>query len=188
MDNFEQIKTLYEKYISLIRKFFGEEQALALETAVGERLVLAARGQKPDEGGVAGGLVSYALDCAVASKIFSKDKALHKSLIRVALVHELGKVGSLNDPQDLFIPEQSDWHREKLGRHYKYNENCPRMVISHRTLYYLAKLNFDLNEDEWQAVLTSGGLHLEENKYYGHSNHQLSILFQAIRVQAQMHT
>ena len=41
---------------------------------------------------------------------------LAKSLVKISLLHELGKLG---DPEnELYIPQDSDWHREKLGQNY----------------------------------------------------------------------
>ena len=70
-----------------------------------------------------------------------------KSLARISLIHELGRLGDPEEGLDLFVPETSDWHREKLGRHYKYNELCPKMAIAHRTLYYIAKFGFHVTKE-----------------------------------------
>jgi len=166
-NDFETIKTTYSKYISLLRKFFPEsaDAIAALEEEMGERLFLTPRDLLPQAGGVPGGLVSFAVSVAKYCKIF-QSMVDAKKLVRVSLIHELGKLGGALEGQALYVPEESDWHREKLGRHYKYNENCPKMSIAHRTLFYAARFGFKLDEEEWIALSTSAGFQYDENKFY----------------------
>lgn len=178
----EQIIESYEKYIGLIGKYFSEANATELDAALGPRLAVAPRGQTEPEGGYAGGLVDFAVRLAKKSKLFT-EVVDQRSLIRVALIHELGKLG--DDQNDQFIPQESSWHIEKLGQHYKYNENCEKMSYIHRTLYFVAKFGFNLNSDEWIAILTSGGLHLEENRFYARNNHVLTHMLQACKCLAE---
>jgi hypothetical protein len=146
--NAEDIKGSYDKYVALLRKFFpnSHDAVDKLEEALGERLALSPRDMKPEFGGVPGGLISFALNTAKHCRAFD------------AVVDEEGL--------DLYLPETSDWHREKLGRNYKYNENCPKMSVAHRTLYYLAKFGFQVDREEWVAVATSGGFQYDENRFY----------------------
>jgi hypothetical protein len=163
--NFDEIKASYEKYVLLLRKFFNDTAVDALEKDLGDRIFLAPRDTHPEKGGAPGGLVSFALSTAMHCKAFSKNVD-PKSLARVALIHELGRLGDSSDGMDLYLSETSDWHREKLGRHYKYNENCPKMSVAHRTLYYIAKYGFDVTRDEWIAIATSAGFQYDENRFY----------------------
>jgi hypothetical protein len=165
--NAEDIKGSYDKYVALLRKFFpnSHDAVDKLEKTLGERLALSPRDMKPEFGGVPGGLISFALNTAKHCRAF--DAVVDpKKLVRVALVHELGRLGDLEEGLDLYLPETSDWHREKLGRNYKYNENCPKMSVAHRTLYYLAKFGFQVDREEWVAVATSGGFQYDENRFY----------------------
>ncbi len=164
------IKTItksYEKYIALLRKFFPDsaEGVDALEADLGTRLASAPRDTHPEKGGYPGGLISFALLTAKRCRMFDSTLDV-KSLIRVALVHELGRLGDPPDECELFVPEESDWHREKLGRHFKYNENCPKMSVAHRSLYYIASYNLKLTTDEWISVATSAGFQYDENRFY----------------------
>ena len=99
------------------------------------------------------------------------------SIIRVGLLHEIGKVGDINN--DYFLEQDSDWHREKLGQMYKYNENLPKMTVSHRTLYLLQSYGVTLTREEWEAIATSQGHHLDENKFYAYSKEPLTKLLHA---------
>lgn len=167
MENFDQLKISYDKYIGLLNKFFPESTASVamLEEEIGERLFLAPRDTHPAAGGSPGGLIAFAVNVAKHCKAFEA-RVDPKKLVRVALLHELGKLGGPIEGQDLFIVEESDWHREKLGRHYKYNENCPKMSSAHRTLFYVARFSFRLEEDEWIALATSAGFQYDENRFY----------------------
>lgn len=174
----EQILETYEKYIGLISKYFSDANSTELDAALGPRLAVAPRGLTLAEGGTAGGLVDYAIRLAKKSKIFT-EVVDHKSLVRVALIHELGKLGDEN--QDQYVPQESSWHIEKLGQYYKYNESCEKMSFIHRTLYFVSKFGFQLSSDEWIAILTSGDFHLEENRFYARDGHKLSHMLQACK-------
>lgn len=169
MENFnsEEIKVTYDKYFNLLRKFFPEngDAVEKLEAEMGERLFLAPRDTHPFQGGVPGGIISFSLDVAKHSKIFG-DFVDIKKLVRIALLHELGKLGGPASGQDLFIPEDSSWHREKLGKAYKFNDACPKMSTAHRTLFYVARYGFQLDEEEWIALVTSAGFQYDENRFY----------------------
>lgn len=183
MKTIQEIQTLYEKYFKLFTKYFGEESSKKIEDALGERLSIAPRGQTPAEGGYEGGLIDFSLKIAKQSKLFSEKPDLQASLVRVSLIHELGKLG--DDHNDQFIVQDSSWHREKLSQHYKYNDLCEKMTFAHRTLYFIAKFGLELNTDEWIAIITSGGFHLEENRFYARDNHLLSHTFQVCRCLAE---
>ena len=174
----EQIIESYQKYISLIGKYFNEANSTELDRALGPRLAVAPRGITAEEGGSYGGLVDYALRVTKKTKMFA-EVVDQKSLVRVALIHELGKLG--DDENDLFIEQDSSWHVEKLGQYYKYNPQCEKMAFVHRTLYFVAKFGILLNTDEWIAILTSTGLHSEENRFYARDGHVLSQMLQACK-------
>ena len=98
------------------------------------------------------------------------------SIIKAGLLHDLGKVGDINS--SLYVEQDSDWHREKLGQMYKFNENTPKMSVSHRTLYILQHFGICLTNDEWLAVQLAGGSHFEENRFYVGSEPSLALLLQ----------
>lgn len=174
----EQIFESYQKYIGLIAKYFNECNATEIDSFLGPRLAVAPRGLTNEEGGYAGGLVDYALRVAKNTKHFAS-VVDQKSLVRVALIHELGKLGDEENEQ--FLYQDSSWHVEKLGQNFKYNDKCEKMTYVHRTLYFVAKFGLKLNTDEWIAILTSGGFHLEENRFYARDGHLLSHMMQACK-------
>ena len=161
----EKLVNSFEKYISVLSKVADKHLVENISEKFGERLVLSPRGLTEKDGGNPGGLIDFSLSVASASKSISSVIGDTKSLVKVSLLHELGRIGDLEN--DLYVPQDSDWHREKLGQNYKYNENCPKMSISHRTLWLLNNCGAILNREEYLAILTSQGLHLNENQFYG---------------------
>jgi len=180
--DFDTAKQNYDKYLELLMKFFPDstEAIDRLEEEMGERLFLTPRDQTPDTGGTPGGLVEFAVATAKHASMF-KSVVDQKKLVRTALIHELGKLGGSLDGQDLYVVETSDWHREKLGRHFKYNEACPKMSFPHRTLFYIARYGFVLEEDEWLALVTAAGFQYDENRFYANEVLPLATALQACR-------
>jgi len=180
METIETLSQNYEKYLNLLRKFFPENLAAidAMETEMGNRLFLAPRGLTEKVGGRPGGLVSFAVSVAKNTKVF-KTLIDQRKLIRVALIHELGLMGSPTD--ECFLPETSDWHRHTLGKVFKYNEACQKMSFAHRTLFYVARYGFTVEEDEWMALLTASGFQYDENRFYANEVMPLATALQACR-------
>ena len=165
----EQIISQYQKYISILSKVCNKESVEMVAEHFGERLVLSPRGLKDLEGGNPGELISFSLRVATAIKSLSSQmSASTKSLVKVSLLHELGRLGDLEE--SLYLEQDSDWHRERLGQNYKYNEKCSKMGVAHRTLWLLNHFGIKLTRDEYLAILTSQGLHLNENQFYGYDS------------------
>ena len=114
-----------------------------------------------------GGLVEHSLNVASllrkSNEVYSHGLDMN-SIIKVALLHDIGKVGDLK--HNLFVEQDSQWHREKLKQEYKYNENIPKMSTSHRTLFLLQHFGVQLTSDEWLAIQLAQGSHFEENRFY----------------------
>lgn len=182
MKTTEQLQENYEKYFKLLSKYFGPEPAQRLESALGERLAMAPRGLTREEGGYPGALIEFSLRMAKKTSLVSSEVD-QRSLVRAILTHNLGMVG--DDFEDQFSPQDSQWHQDKLGQYYKYNDKCSKMSYTHRTLYILSKFGFEFNTDEWIAIITSGGFHLEENRFYARDGHVLSHMLQACKCLAE---
>lgn len=182
-DSTETTLEKIQKYFSILEKVLNPEEYAALETADLERLAVCPRGLTDDEGGTAGGLLEFSLDVALKAKSMSSHYDVDpRSIVKVALLHELGRMGSLTDEsQQLYLNQDSDWHREKLGQNYKYNPACTRMNIGHRTLWMLNDLGIKLSREEFVAVMTSQGFHLQENAFYATTATSLTCLLQAAR-------
>ena len=116
----ENLIKQYEKYCEVLKKVISEDAVTSLTEAIGERLVVCPRGTTLDDGGAPGALVDFSLKVATTAKAMSKHFGDTKSLVKVSLLHELGKLGDLEEGKDLFVPQESEWHQEKLGQMFKY--------------------------------------------------------------------
>ena len=148
--------------------------------ALGERIVMCPSSPKKDQPGCnAGGMIQHCLDVTITMRALNDSLGFDlplTSVLKVGLLHDLGKVGSLE--HDYFIDQDSDWHREKLGQHYKFNENLNKMSVSHRTLYILQHFGIELNMEEWIAIQLAQGSHFEENRFYVGHEPTLALLLQ----------
>lgn len=81
-----------------------------------------------------------------------------------AMFHDLGKVGDLTEPY--YIPQTSDWHREKRGELYTHNPNLVFMTVPDRALQLLNHFGITVTDKEWKGILVSDGLYAEGNKPY----------------------
>ena len=117
-----------------------------------------------------GGLIRHSLDVTSTMRKINESHDLGlstSSILRVGLLHDIGKIGSID--KDYFVKQDSDWHREKLGQMFKFNENLSRMSVSHRSLCLLQEFGVTLIPEEWIAIQTAAGSHFEENRFYvGH--------------------
>ena len=147
---------------------------------LGERLVMCPASPKLDQYGAApGGLIEHALQVTTTMRTLNSALEMNlsvASVIKVGLLHELGKVGNLTSRY--FVEQDSSWHREKLGQMFKYNENLNKMSISHRTLWLLQHYGITLDNDEWLAIQLAAGFHFEENRFYVNHEPSLALLLQ----------
>jgi hypothetical protein len=176
---FEELKTNWETYESLCLKATKHGMPDLLEN-LGVRLTTCPASPRDDQyGAYAGGLVEHALKVTTTMRQLNAtlDTGMPvKSILKVGLLHDLGKVGDLQS--DYFVEQDSSWHREKLGQFYKYNENLNKMSVSHRTLYLLQHFGITINNDEWLAIQLAQGSHFEENRFYVGHEPTLGLLLQ----------
>ena len=171
----EKLLDNFQKYSGLLKKYFPEDGTDKFLEEFGVRLTTAPRGMTEEEGGVPGELINFLLKTTLIASDHSKtietrmgeNSVDRKSVTRVCLVHELGKLGSREE--DLFVTQESQWHREKLGQNFKYNEKCQKMSTGHRTLCLLQEYGMTVTPDEWISILTSQGMQYPENAFYGNS-------------------
>ena len=126
-----------------------------------------------------GGNVEYALE--LAKKASALNKALNydlnkASIIKCSLLSILGRVGTLT--QNRYIDTTSEWHKEKLGQYYDWNEDCPKYQINDMTLFILQNYNVHLNWDEWNAISLIKDMTSEDNKFYNMHKSRLALILQ----------
>jgi hypothetical protein len=105
-----------------------------------------------------GGLVDHLIRVArwaishndLNGKLSPKTKCDTKSVARVAILHGIGR-------SNLYVPNQSEWHRKNLGKMYEFNDSLVSMTAGERAIYYVYNFggNMKLTEEEYQAILNA---------------------------------
>lgn len=169
MENLSKFYSLIDKYITGDRKdklldFYKEKEEL---------LAMAPASTKIDHHNCfAGGYVDHVNRVVEAALVYEKvwDKFGQKKnytteeLVFSAINHDLGKLGTIDNP--VYIENDSQWHIEKQGALYKYNPKVTHMRISDRSLFYLQQAGIDVTENEYLAIKLHDGLYEEGNKPY----------------------
>ena len=179
MITLDNIKSNWSTYSGLCSRLEDECINNMIEKLDNRLVTCPASNVSSSYGAYEGGLVEHALSVAMAMKTINKTMEMEvemSSILKVALFHEIGKVGDIESP--LFVEQDSDWHREKLGQMYKYNEKIQKSSVSHRSLYLLQHFGVTLTQDEWIAIQLSQGSHFEENRFYVGSEPSLALLLQ----------
>jgi len=167
LDQIENNWSLFEKLCGRL----CDQNLDRMVESLGERLSISPASSRIDQyNAYPGGLVQHTLDVTSTARTVNDSHDLGlpvSSILKVCLLHDLGKVGDLEN--DYFVSQDSDWHRDKLGQMFKFNEKISKMSISHRSLFLLQSFNVSLTKDEWLAIQLSSGSHFEENRFYvGH--------------------
>lgn len=100
-----------------------------------------------------GGLLVHIIavtDCALKTSKALGSGIDDASIVRVGLLHDLGKIGDGSRPY--YTEQESSWHRNR-GILYEINEELTAMSIPSRSLLLATQAGVVLSEDEWQAVL-----------------------------------
>lgn len=174
----EKIKENFDKFEALCSKL-GErsENVKKLIDTLGDRLALCPASSRTDHhSAFPGGLVDHSLRVLMNAHNLAKAyncSFSKESMIISCLFHDLGKVG--NEEEDYYIPQKSDWHRER-GMIYEYNDKLPYMAVPHRSLYLMQKFNIVLSHDEYCAIMLNDGQYLEGNKSYAMKEPLLSMI------------
>jgi len=87
-----------------------------------------------------------------------------EELIFVALNHDLGKIGDLED--EYYIPNPSEWHRKNQGKIYSTNPDIVHMSVPHRGLWLLQEHNIKLSKNEMIAIMVHDGAYEDANTTY----------------------
>ena len=170
----EEITANFDKFRSLCEKLGDRsETVLAMVDKLGEQLALCPASSRKDyHNCMPGGLVDHSLRVLTNSMKLVKSFGWNvpkDSLIISCLFHDLGKVGLANDDgtvSDYYIPQESDWHREKLGELYTHNKEMQYMSTPQRSVHMCQQFGLKLKTDEYLSILLNDGFILDENKPY----------------------
>lgn len=166
----EEIEANWKRYRSLLEKNTGDrsDAVKSMLDAVEDRLaVCPASGRKDYHRATPGGLVEHSLrvlrNAMTLCKAFGWELP-KESLVIACCFHDLGKLG--NEDQDYYVPQDSDWHRDKLGEVYKHNKEIRYMTVPQRGVWLCQHFGVRLTHDEYMAILLNDGWILQENKPY----------------------
>ena len=172
----EQILENLSKFYGFIEKYITSDRKEALLEFYSNREVTLASSPASTKVGhhncFVGGYVEHVNRVVEASLVMDKvwerfgqkkDYSIEE-LVFSAINHDLGKLGTNEEP--FYIPNDSQWHVEKLGAHFKYNPNITHMRIADRSLFYLQQANISVSENEFLAIKLHDGLYEESNKSY----------------------
>ena len=173
------VETLWNKYVNLLNKL-EDENVSNLVSSWDQRIVMSSFSQREKEPfcGI-GGIVEYSLELAKAANNIAKALSYDlntMSIIKCALLSVLGRVG--NEKADRYVECQSDWHKEKLGQYYDWNEDCPKYQTNDMTLFLLQRNNINLTWEEWEAISLMKDMTSEDNKFYNMHKSRLSLVMQ----------
>lgn len=165
----EQIQQNWDRFKSLCEKTGDRAEALSKMLSVfEERLALCPASSRTEyHNAFPGGLVEHSLRVlSNATKIIKAFEWTVKkeSLIIGCLFHDLGKLG--DETGEYYLPQESDWHREKLGELYIHNKEIQYMTVGQRGVYLMQRFGVRLEADEYLAILLNDGWILQENKSY----------------------
>ena len=169
-NNVIKLLEFIDKYISNPRK----EKLLAFYNTIDLNLATSPASSKVSHHNCfIGGYVDHVIRVVEAALVMDKvwDRFGQKKnytieeLVFSAINHDLGKLGESND-QPFYITNDSQWHIDKQGAHYKINPNLTHMRIADRSLYYLQRYGVFVTENEWLAIKLHDSLYEEGNKAY----------------------
>jgi hypothetical protein len=172
----EQMAENLAKFYSFIGKYISgdrKDKLLEMYKDIEETLATSPASTKiSHHNAFAGGYLDHVNRVTEAALVFEKvwDKFgqnknyTTEELAFSALNHDLGKLGTNDEP--VYIPNQSQWHRENQGLMFNYNPAITHMRIAERSLFVLQKYGIQVSENEFLAIRLHDGLYEEANKQY----------------------
>ena len=70
------------------------------------------------------------------------------SILKCTILSQIGKTF-------LFKPNESEWHRTKLGKMYEFNDQLVSMRVGERSAFYCLQHGVQLTEEEYQTIVNS---------------------------------
>lgn len=179
----EQIVANWEKYSSLLLQT-GEhrtEQLQALLDHLGDRLVMCPASSKREyHNCFVGGLVDHSLrvlkNCTRLMKV-SPDVfggIPEESVVFAALLHDLGKVGDLDN--DRYVPQTNDYYKSR-GNLFEHNHKVVAKNV-HASLFLLQHFGVKMTYDEFEAILLNDGPVTDDGREYCMKETPLALLVQ----------
>lgn len=168
----EKLTTVFSTFQALIESIEGARYRtpiLEMFEEIGERYYTAPAAHKGEfHNSCPGGLAEHSLRVyKIASGLlqqYVKTGYTEDDVIVAALMHDLGKIGDRTT--DYYVPNDSDWHIEKLGQYYKFNPDLRYMPHTQRSLQLLGEFGVPLSRNMYEGILLHEGQYVPANKDY----------------------
>ena len=173
----EQIQENWERFLKIIDIYISEprkEKLLEFYKRHENRIALMPASHKKEyHNAFPGGYVDHVIRVVESaihlSKLWEKmgcdmSTFTNEELIFSALNHDLGKMGSEEEPA--YITQDDQWRRDKLGEDYKHSTNLPFASVPDRGLFLLQSNGIQYSFNEMLAIQTHDGLYDDGNKKY----------------------
>jgi len=139
-DLFQKTIRAYELFTPGLEEFLGEDLYTTPASTMTSMF-----------GAFPGGLVNHLLAVTKFANTINKGmlechRVEQKDLVQACFLHQIGKV-------KLFKFNESDWHRNNLGKMYEYDEELVSMTVGERSVFYAMKYGVVLTEEQTQAIL-----------------------------------
>ncbi|MBC8305850.1 MAG: hypothetical protein H8E55_60065 [Pelagibacterales bacterium] len=89
-----------------------------------------------------------------------------QELIFVALNHDLGKMGFPGEGNEIYLHNDSEWHRKNMGKIYKINPDNPFTLVNDLSIWLLQHYGIEITWNEMLGIKLTDGLYDESNKPY----------------------
>lgn len=179
----EQGEKIFKAFVDQVSSIQDSDKRMSLLSVLeyfDDRLFLApASGRVQYHNCFQGGLVEHSLRVlknlrTLVSSFDTGNTIDNSSIVTCALFHDLGKVGDMT--HDYYIPQESEWHQNKLGEYYTKNPDLLYMDTAARSLYLLGQFGVSLTPEEAQAILIHDGQYIEANRRYAQKECLLALL------------
>lgn len=166
----DKLITVFSTYQALLESIENEAvraPILKMFDEIGERFYTAPASNKGAyHNACPGGLAEHSLRVyKLAAKLmpqFVKTGYTEDDIIVAALLHDLGKIGDRTT--DYYIPNESEWHVEKLGQYYNFNQALRYMPHTQRSLQLLGEFGVPLTANMYEGILLHEGQYVACNK------------------------
>lgn len=182
IDEAQSVVDNYNKLVS-ISKNFSDIQISKLLEEQAERISIASYNMKDSEPYCGPGtLVKFIME--YMKKLKQVRDEFHsyidlESALTCALLSDIGRIGT--EHEDRLVPQDSSWHREKLGQIYKWNESCQKMYVPHASLFWINKYEIRINHEELLAIILTQDYLSEDSKFYIGNEPELALCLRTAR-------
>lgn len=157
--NEDQLRKLYDKIRSIICDNCSKDRTESL-FAILDKIELnyitaPASSYKKHHGAYPGGLMLHSLNVYTVMKKLNKELMEtpygDNEIVTVSFFHDITKAG--NPSEEYYLPCESEWHRNNLGKMYIINGQLNYLPHSMNSAYVLMSADIQLSKEEFQAII-----------------------------------